>query len=209
MKGGAGSRGYIDFVNLAHAFDFYNNVFYASPKGIVLATETQDSAAYHNRFLNVTSQFSGGVVAFNNFINGELVASGDMVVEKTVILTLDDFTAGFINKNTGAVETNSSFPRAVVSSLVELEQGRTYTLTSDISATTNDTGVRIRIYDTDDAFKLAVDANSLDNNYTSISYSDGGSHYYAKTINITPKVDCKIRINYLDTNYVTTAELAV
>lgn len=66
----------------------------------------------------------------------------------------------------------------------------------------------IVIYDADGAFKVAVDGTKLDNSYMTIS-ADNGNIYLAQTVNMVPKVACKIRLNFLVSGNVTWANVSV
>lgn len=72
--GGGGTRGYIAFVASTGKVDMYNNTFYDSANGVILANTTSNSTLHDNRFYNNTTPYSGGIVAYNNFINGTFTA---------------------------------------------------------------------------------------------------------------------------------------
>ena len=121
-------------------------------------------------------------------------------------LSLNMFVDGFVNSSTGAVAPNSTYPRAISSPLVLFEKGKTYKLTTDLSATKTDDGVRFRIYGTDDTYKMSLGASQITTNaYATFEALDdlGKANFYvAKDILITPKQDFKARIMYIDSNYI-------
>lgn len=121
-------------------------------------------------------------------------------------LQLKDFVDGFTSSSTGVVAYNSTYPRAISSPLVLFEKGKTYKLTSNLSATKTDDGVRFRLYGTDDTYKMSLGASQITTNaYATFEALDdlGKSNFYvAKDILITPKQDFKARIMYIDKNYI-------
>lgn len=208
FTGGTSSRGYIDFYEGAYSFNIYDNTFYDGSLGVVMATVSENNIVHENDFVNVLTPFNANVIAYNNIVDGFFMASEESEREWEVLYTLDDFEAGFINKSTGAVETNDSFPNAIVSPVIDLEVGKTYVFTSDITGSANDQGHRIRIYDEEGVFKLAIDGTKLDNTYTTIN-TNSSNVYLATNVTIVPKIACKIRLNFLDSTLVTWAKVSV
>lgn len=123
-----------------------------------------------------------------------------------IYLKLKDFVDGFVNSSTGAVAPNSTYPRAISSPLVLFEKGKTYKLTTDLSATKTDDGVRFRIYGTDDTYKMSLGASQITTNgyatFEALDDAGKANFYVAKDILITPKQDFKARIMYIDKNYI-------
>ena len=121
-------------------------------------------------------------------------------------LQLKHFEEGFISSSTGAIAFNPTYPRAVSSPLILFERGKTYKLTTDLSATKTDDGVRFRIYGTDDSYKMNLGASQIITNayatFEALDYAGKANFYVAKEILITPKQDFKARIMYIDSNYV-------
>ena len=121
-------------------------------------------------------------------------------------LSLNMFVDGFVNSSTGAVAPNTTYPRAISSPLVLFEKGKTYKITTNLSATKTDDGVRFRIYGTDDTYKMSISAYQITTNaYATFEALDdvGKTNFYvAKDILITPKQDFKARIMYIDSNYI-------
>lgn len=121
-------------------------------------------------------------------------------------LSLNMFVDGFVNSSTGTVAPNSTYPRAISSPLVLFEKGKTYKLTTDLSATKIDDGVRFRIYGTDDTYKMNLGASQITTNayatFEALDDAGKANLYVAKDILITPKQDFKARIMYLDSNYI-------
>ena len=87
-----------------------------------------------------------------------------------------------------------------------LEKGKTYKITSNLSATKTDDGVRFRIYGTDDTYKMSLGASQIETNayatFEALDYAGKANFYVAKDILITPKQDFKVRIMYIDSNYI-------
>ena len=73
FHGGAGSRGYVDFVASTYNVDLADNTFHDSERGIVIHHETANSTVHDNRFAAVTTPYSGGVIAYNNLSDGLLI----------------------------------------------------------------------------------------------------------------------------------------
>lgn len=121
-------------------------------------------------------------------------------------LQLKHFEEGFISSSTGAIAPNPTYPRAVSSPLVLFEKDKIYKITSDLSATKTDDGVRFRIYGTDDSYKMSLGASQITTNayatFEALDYAGKNNFYVAKDILITPKQDFKVRIMYIDSNYV-------
>lgn len=121
-------------------------------------------------------------------------------------LQLKDFVEGFVNSSTGVVAPNSTYPRAISSPLVLFEKGKTYKVTSNLSATKTDDGVRFGIYGTDDTYKQSIAASQITTNayatFEALDDSGKANFYVAKDILITPKQDFKTRIMYIDSNYI-------
>ena len=121
-------------------------------------------------------------------------------------LQLKDFVEGFVNSSTGAIAPNPTYPRAISSPLVLFEEGKTYKVITDLSATKTDDGVRFRIYGTDDSYKMSLGASQITTNayatFEALDYAGKATFYVAKEILITPKQDFKARIMYIDSNYV-------
>lgn len=135
-----------------------------------------------------------------------VIARGSEILWKKVsaICTLADFTSGFVNSSTGAVGHNATYPRAVSSPLISLEQGKIYKLNSDLSTSETNSGVRVRIFDASGSYAMSVTNANMNNAYMTMT-DNASSIYIASEITMTPKQDCKIRIMFLDENYVTTA----
>lgn len=74
MTGNGGSRGYISFVALTKDVDIYENTFYETDAGIVMENANQNSTAHDNRFYDNETPWAGGVVAYNNMIDGVFTA---------------------------------------------------------------------------------------------------------------------------------------
>ena len=121
-------------------------------------------------------------------------------------LQLKDFVEGFVNSSTGAIASNPTYPRAISSPLVLFEEGKTYKVITDLSATKTDDGVRFRIYGTDDSYKMNLGISQITINayatFEALDYAGKANFYVAKEILITPKQDFKARIMYIDSNYV-------
>lgn len=121
-------------------------------------------------------------------------------------LQLKDFVDGFVNSSTGVVAPNSTYPRAISSPLVLFEKGKTYKVTSNLSATKTDDGVRFRIYGTDDTYKQSIGASQITTNayatFEALDDAGKANFYVAKDVLITPKQDFKTRIMYIDKNYI-------
>ena len=121
-------------------------------------------------------------------------------------LQLKDFVEGFVNSSTGAIAFNPTYPRAISSPLVLFEKDKFYKITSNLSATKTDDGVRFRIYGTDDSYKMSLGASQITTNayatFEALDYAGKANFYVAKEILITPKQDFKARIMYIDSNYV-------
>lgn len=134
-----------------------------------------------------------------------VIARGEEILweKSSALCTLADFTLGFVTTS-GVVQQNASYPRAIVSPLISLEQGEKYVLTSDLSTTVIDQGVRIRVYAADGTYAMSVTNSNLNNQYLSIS-DNASTVYLATKITMEAKQDCKIRIMFIDNNYVTTA----
>ena len=73
--------------------------------------------------------------------------------------------------------------------MVLFEKGKTYKLTTDLSATKTDDGVRFRIYGTDDTYKMSLGASQITtNSYATFeALDDAGNWYGMKEIIFTPK----------------------
>lgn len=78
------TRGYINFVVSTKNIDIYNNTFYDNSAGIRLANTTKNSTVFNNRFMNVPSPYSGGIVAYCNMINGTFVSGFEEKPEEDV-----------------------------------------------------------------------------------------------------------------------------
>lgn len=121
-------------------------------------------------------------------------------------LQLKHFVEGFVNTSTGAVAPNASYPRAISSPLVLFEKGKTYKITTDLSATQTDDGVRFRIFGTDDTYKQSLGASQISTNayatFEALDDAGKANFYVAKDVLITPKQDFKARIMYIDKNYI-------
>lgn len=126
-------------------------------------------------------------------------------------LQLKDFVEGFVNASTGVVAPNSTYPRAISSPLVLFEKGKTYKVTSNLSATKTDDGVRFRIYGTDDTYKQSIGASQITTNayatFEALDTAGKANFYVAKDVLITPKQDFKARIMYIDSNYISKFKL--
>lgn len=152
--------------------------------------------------------------AINNYYNKRKVTQKQLDEVLTELkygpsmLSIDDFSNGFINYDTGEKEENTTYPNAIYSKMVTLKAGKTYLITNDlIDSASTDTGVRFRIFNTDDTYGVAIDASNIDSNdYASFSLKDG-SIYVSKKTEITPKKDIKLCVLYLDKNYVTKTSL--
>lgn len=138
------------------------------------------------------------------------IVRGDQVLwEKDyTIATLADFMPGFVNSSDGALGQNATYPHAIYSPLMPLEQGKTYAINSDLSINLTDSGVRIRIYKADGSYAMSVTNTSFNNAYTSMT-KNTSSIYVAQEITITAKQDCKIRVMFLDSNCLTTATIKI
>ena len=86
------------------------------------------------------------------------------------------------------------------------EEGKTYKITTNLSATKSNDGVRFRIYGTDDTYKQSIgDTQITTNSYATCEALDDvckANFYVAKDILITPKQDFKARIMYIYKNYI-------
>lgn len=86
------------------------------------------------------------------------------------------------------------------------EKGKTYKVTSNLSATKTDDGVRFRIYGTDNTYKKSLSAYQITTNdyatFEALDDAGKANFYIAKDILITPKQDFKARIMYIDSNYI-------
>lgn len=69
FSGNGGSRGYISFVASQTKTDIYDNTFKDSTKGTTFENTSNGGSVRDNRFINVTTPFSGGVIEYNNIIN--------------------------------------------------------------------------------------------------------------------------------------------
>lgn len=150
-------------------------------------------------------------VKFNNNSLSRLLFNNIVIFESYQGLQLKNFVDGFVNGTTGDVVYNSNYPRAISSPLVLFEKGKIYKITSDLSATRTDDGVRFRIYDVDDGFKMGIGASQINTNvYATFEALDtaGNSNFYiAKDVKITPKQDFKCRIMHIDKNYISDFKL--
>lgn len=121
-------------------------------------------------------------------------------------LQLKHFEDGFISSSTGTIAFNPTYPRAISSPLVLFEKDKIYKITSDLSATKTDDGVRFRLYGTDNTYKMSLGASQITTNayaiFEALDYAGKANFYVAKDILITPKQDFKARIMYIDSNYV-------
>jgi len=135
----------------------------------------------------------------------KIVRGSEILWQKPLICTLADFTSGFVNSSTGAVEQNASYPRSIVSPLISLEQGKKYVLTSDLATSVIDNGVRIRVYKDDGSYAFSVTNSNLDSDYMLIT-KNTSSVYLASEITLEANQDCKIRIMFIDNGYVTEAK---
>lgn len=134
-----------------------------------------------------------------------IIAHGSEILwQKALKYTLDDFTPGFVNSSTGAVEHNATYPRAIVSPLIALKRGKAYVLNSDLKTNVIDNGVRVRLYDANGKYVTSITNANLNNDYMTMT-KDASSVYLARKIAMTAKRDCRIRIMYIDSNYLTTA----
>jgi hypothetical protein len=124
--------------------------------------------------------------------------------EFIVRYTLEDFVPGFVNSSTGALEQNATYPRAISSPLISLEKGKEYLFTSDLSTSETNAGVRVRIFDASGKYALSVTNSNMNNAYMTMT-DNASSVYIASEIGMTAKQDCKVRIMFLDSNYVTEA----
>ena len=70
FSGDGGARGYITFVPLTYNVDVYNNTFSAGTKGVTINCVTVNSTVHDNRFIGLTTDYSGGIEAYNNMIDG-------------------------------------------------------------------------------------------------------------------------------------------
>ena len=90
--------------------------------------------------------------------------------------------------------------------MVLFEKGKTYKVTSNLSATKTDDGVRFRIYGTDDTYKMSLGASQITTNsyatFEALDDAGKANFYVASEIKITPKQDFKARIMYIDSNYI-------
>lgn len=69
---GAGSRGYINFVDTMYAVDVYDNTFIGGEAGVFMAGSGGASCVSDNRFVDVASPFGSNFIACNNIIDGHL-----------------------------------------------------------------------------------------------------------------------------------------
>ena len=67
---GAGSRGYINFVDTMFAVDVYNNTFEGGETGVFMGGDGGASSVHDNRFSNVAGPYGDNFIAYNNIING-------------------------------------------------------------------------------------------------------------------------------------------
>ena len=91
------------------------------------------------------------------------------------------------------------------------EKGKTYKVTSNLSATKTDDGVRFRIYDTDNTYKISISAYQISTNdyatFEALDDTGKANFYITKDILITPKQDFKSRIMYIYSNYISEFKL--
>lgn len=206
FRGGTNtSRGYIDFVSQHEKVDIYNNTFYGGVYGVVLNTITTNSAVFNNRFENVTIPTTGGLCSYNNMINGVLSNNNtDGTSVENTILTIDDFTAGFVDKTTGEVVTNETYPYSITSPLITLEAGKIYTLTSDYNYVNGKEGVRYRLYGANGDYIMGVDNALSDNDYFALTHNlSNNAYYHANHHTIDVKQTCQVRISYLVSSEIT------
>ncbi len=72
---GAGSRGYINFVDTMYAVDVYGNTFEGGEAGVFIGGNGGVSSVHDNRFTGVTNPFGENFIAYNNIIDGRLELS--------------------------------------------------------------------------------------------------------------------------------------
>lgn len=116
-----------------------------------------------------------------------------------MLLTMEDFESGFINKETGIIENDSTYPNSVSSKLIELKKGKTYRFISDLNTTVVDQGVRFRIYNMNNSFGEAIVKVAMTSNeYATFTLKSSKDFYVTDNIEIVPKKDFKMRIMFID-----------
>ena len=113
---------------------------------------------------------------------------------------------GWIESDGTLNTENTNYQNAVSSPFVLMENGKTYSLRSN-----NNGGVRFRVYDTNEVFKLGITKDSSNpNNAATNAYLtiNGDSDFYnVSNATITPKQNCKLRITYMSSNSLTNFEI--
>lgn len=139
----------------------------------------------------------------------QLDAAIDELAREPVLLDMSDFTDGFINIDTGAIEQSSNYPNAIYSKMVELKAGKTYVLTNNLSTTEElGYGIRFRIYHKDKTYAYAARKEDINSNeYVTFTLNSSKAFYITDDVTITPKQDIKIRILFMDKSYVTECSL--
>lgn len=73
FEGGPSARGAIDTTTAVNRLDAYNNTFRSAVIGVRVSNATPDSTVHDNRFESVSSPYTGGVISYNNMVDGVLV----------------------------------------------------------------------------------------------------------------------------------------
>lgn len=102
FEGNGGTSGYISFVSSQTKTDVYNNTFKASTKGVTFANTSNGGSVHDNRFIDVTTQQSGGVIEYNNIVN-DVVKSIFSDKGFTFPKTVSDLNAVMTTQSIGSI----------------------------------------------------------------------------------------------------------
>ncbi len=127
---------------------------------------------------------------------------------KDSLVNIKDLKKGFINKDTGEIQQNDSYPNAIYSDFITLKAGQKYHMINNLFTNNKDDGIRFRVYDTNEVFKEAItEAAITSNDYATFTLKSSNGFYMTDNVEIVPKQDIKLRIMFINNKYVTSCFL--